>query len=245
MTQVVDDRKRGVVLCRIVPVRQVRILGFSEGGPSCVGQSSQYSNTLNAMSPAHLPGCVLRSRRNVSLTLCLCDLPPRGSLDTTDPALAPETLVAQKRRSRVGPADTVSYQTRCLESWPLLTHLVLNHFSFDWSFGSMLPKPLRLLACLETLKMQMDEISDSNHLCECLVIASAASLRHLRLDPDDATSEFYVRMFTAVAGTLVSLDCRGPGDHRNVLADGLRVRTSLKQLTLSIEAFAHQVILCR
>ena len=91
--------------------------------------------------------------------------------------------------------------------------------------------------------MQMEEISDSNYLCECLVLASAASLRHLRLDPDDATSKSYVRMFTAVAGTLATLDCRTPGDHWDVLVDGIQILTALEQLTLSIEAFAGQAVI--
>ena len=118
----------------------------------------------------------------------------------------------------------------------------MNQFSFDWSFGSFTPEPRRLPTQLCMLKMQMEKISDSNYLCERLVLASAASLSHLRLDPDDATPESYMRMFTSVAGSLATLDCRMPGGRWSDLGGGLRVLAALRELVISVEAFVEQAI---
>ncbi len=116
----------------------------------------------------------------------------------------------------------------------------MNQLSFDWVVRSIPHKPGPLPACLETLKMPMAEVTGTNYFCEDLVSASASTLRHLRLDPDDTRPESYVRMFTSISGTLATLDCRRPGGPWSAVAGGLRVLTALKELVISMDAFVEQ-----
>jgi hypothetical protein len=121
-----------------------------------------------------------------------------------------------------------------------LKYLAVNRFSFDWSFRNSITESRRLPTQLDTLKMPMEEVTESNYLCEQLVSASATTLRHLRLDPDDARPESYVRMFTSVSETLAMLDCRRPGGPWSAVAGGLRILTALKELIISVDAFVEQ-----
>jgi len=87
----------------------------------------------------------------------------------------------------------------------------INQLKFDWNFGTTGPEPWRLPTQLDTLRMQVEVITESNYLCECFMSASAVSLCHLWLGPDDVRPASYVRIFTSVAEAIAIVDSRRPG----------------------------------